>query len=130
QHPPFGKDTSMLVLSRRLNEKIVFPGTQISVQVVAIKPGIVRLGIDAPHSVTVLREEVPDRIAEWGPLPSLSPALSDQVDLRKANRILRNRLRAGRADLQLLRRQLRLGLIQEAEETVDKMQHNFEIVGH
>jgi carbon storage regulator len=120
----------MLVLSRRLNEKIVFPGTQISVQVVAIKPGTVRLGIDAPRTVTVLREEVPDRIAEWGPSPCQSPGLGKQADLRKANRMLRNRLRAGRADLQLLRRQLRLGLIQEAEETVDKMQHNFELLGH
>ena len=48
----------MLVLSRRLNEKILFPGMSISVQVVAFKPGQVRLGIEAPPEVPVWREEV------------------------------------------------------------------------
>src|SRR5262245_20204697 len=38
----------MLVLSRRLHERIQFPGLNITVQVVAIKRGIVRIGIEAP----------------------------------------------------------------------------------
>jgi carbon storage regulator CsrA len=49
---------SMLVLSRRLHEKIVLPGIGAIIEVVAIKPGVVRLGIEAPRDVTVLREEV------------------------------------------------------------------------
>jgi carbon storage regulator CsrA len=48
----------MLVLSRRLNEKIVFPGLGITVQVVAVKPGVVRLGIEAPSAVSVFRQEI------------------------------------------------------------------------
>jgi carbon storage regulator len=48
----------MLVLSRRLSERIQFPGLNITVQVVAIRPGVVRLGIEAPPHVTVLREEL------------------------------------------------------------------------
>jgi carbon storage regulator len=48
----------MLVLSRRPNEKIVLPGLGITVQVVSVKPGVVRLGIDAPPAVQVLREEL------------------------------------------------------------------------
>jgi carbon storage regulator CsrA len=56
----------MLVLSRKLNEKILFPGLRASVQVVAIKGGKVSLGIDAPPEVKVLREEIPDRRANWG----------------------------------------------------------------
>jgi carbon storage regulator CsrA len=48
----------MLVLSRRLNEKIVLPGLSITVQVLDVRRGAVRLGIDAPPEVTVLREEV------------------------------------------------------------------------
>lgn len=51
----------MLVLSRRLNEKIVLPSIATRVQVVAIKAGVVRLGIDAPPSVPVYREELLDR---------------------------------------------------------------------
>src|SRR6202043_1902567 len=55
------KDPAMLVLSRRLNEKIVFPESNTVVQVVGVKPGVVRLGVRAPAEVTVLREEVHDR---------------------------------------------------------------------
>jgi carbon storage regulator CsrA len=55
----------VLVLSRRLNEKILFPATHTSIQVVSIKPGVVRLGIEAPPDVTVLREEIHDRVAQW-----------------------------------------------------------------
>jgi carbon storage regulator CsrA len=48
----------MLVLSRRLHEKILFPGLNITVQVVTIKPGVVRLGIEAPPNVKIFREEL------------------------------------------------------------------------
>ena len=48
----------MLVLSRRLREKIVLPGLHITVQVLAVKRGVVRLGIEAPADVPVLREEL------------------------------------------------------------------------
>jgi carbon storage regulator len=48
----------MLVLARRLNERIVIPSIQTSVQVVGIQGGIVRLGFDAPADVKVFREEV------------------------------------------------------------------------
>jgi carbon storage regulator CsrA len=48
----------MLVLSRRLHERIQFPGLNISIQVVAIKSGVIRLGIEAPPDVSVLREEL------------------------------------------------------------------------
>ena len=38
----------MLVLSRRLNEKIMFPDLDITFQVLSIKGGVVRIGIVAP----------------------------------------------------------------------------------
>ena len=47
----------MLVLSRRIGEGITI-GTDIRVQVVEIKGGQVRLGIEAPPSVKVHRDEV------------------------------------------------------------------------
>jgi len=53
----------MLVLARRLNERIVLPGLGITVQVVGIKGNVVRLGIVAPPGVTVLREELVDKTA-------------------------------------------------------------------
>ncbi len=48
----------MLVLSRRLSEKILLPGLGITVQVVSVKAGVVRLGIEAPAEVKVLRGEL------------------------------------------------------------------------
>jgi carbon storage regulator CsrA len=48
----------MLVLSRRLEERICFPDIGAFVQVVAIKPNLVRLAIEAPPAVAILREEL------------------------------------------------------------------------
>ena len=47
----------MLVLSRKLNEKIVIDGG-ITVTVVKIDRNQVRLGIEAPGDVSVYREEL------------------------------------------------------------------------
>ncbi len=47
----------MLVLSRKLNEKIVIDGG-IVVTVVKIEGGQVRLGIDAPGHIKVFRQEI------------------------------------------------------------------------
>ena len=41
----------MLVLSRKVNEKIVIPSINTSIEVVEVKGGRVRLGIDAPRNV-------------------------------------------------------------------------------
>jgi carbon storage regulator len=49
---------AMLVLSRRVNETVVFPDLGITVQVLLLKGGTVRLGIEAPREVAVLREEL------------------------------------------------------------------------
>src|SRR5689334_18295923 len=47
----------MLVLSRKLGEKILI-GDNITITVVDIDRGKIRLGIDAPRDVLVYREEV------------------------------------------------------------------------
>ena len=49
----------MLVLSRKVGEKIVIPGLDAEIAVVAIKGKAVRLGIVAPVEVAVRRQEVP-----------------------------------------------------------------------
>jgi len=60
----------MLVLSRKLNEKILLPSIHTSVEVLDIKGDRVRLGIEAPASVTILREELAARQAAEGGSPS------------------------------------------------------------
>jgi carbon storage regulator len=53
----------MLVLTRKLMERL-FIGDDICVTVVRLEGGQVRLGIDAPRDVSVIRAElVPDRPA-------------------------------------------------------------------
>ncbi len=47
----------MLVLSRKVNEKIVINGN-IVVTVVKIDRNQIRLGIEAPSSIPVFREEI------------------------------------------------------------------------
>lgn len=117
----------MLVLSRRLHQRIVFPGFKASVQIVGVQSGIVRLGIDAPPEVTVLREEVPDRASEWGEAPPEPEPVDRLARLRKNNRILRHRLMSCSADLKLLRKQLRMGFYEDAGTTLDKIQKDVQL---
>jgi carbon storage regulator len=48
----------MLVLSRKIGERILVPDCELTVTVLAIDGKTVRLGIAAPTSVGVYREEV------------------------------------------------------------------------
>jgi carbon storage regulator len=48
----------MLVLSRKLGERIVVPHSDLAVTVIAIKGNTVRLGISAPADIAVYREEL------------------------------------------------------------------------
>ncbi len=96
----------MLVLSRRIGEKILFPGFETSVQVVDVKRGTVRLGIQAPRSVTILREEIPDRQAEGA---EAGPAASGEV-----RQLLANRLNLTADGLAQVQRLLQAGQVQEA----------------
>jgi carbon storage regulator len=54
----------MLCLTRRCGEEIVI-GDNIHVTVLSVKRGQVRLGISAPRSVTVDRQEVHERRREF-----------------------------------------------------------------
>jgi carbon storage regulator CsrA len=55
----------MLILSRKVDESIVFEGLGIEVMVCAIDRGRVRLGVKAPQGVTVLRHELLERMDPW-----------------------------------------------------------------
>ena len=51
----------MLILTRRIGESVKIDGN-ITVTVLGMKGNQVRLGIDAPKSVSVYREEIYERI--------------------------------------------------------------------
>jgi carbon storage regulator len=52
----------MLVLRRKLGERIVVPNCDVTITIVAIEGNIVRLGVEAPESIPIHREEVWRRI--------------------------------------------------------------------
>ena len=51
----------MLILSRKVDEKIKI-GNDISIQIIGIAGDQVKIGVDAPKSVKVFRQEVYDDI--------------------------------------------------------------------
>jgi len=68
----------MLVLSRKPGERIVVPNCGLTLTVVSVQGKTVRLGIAAPDSVEVYREEVGPRSA-LDPPPA-SPAREERGD--------------------------------------------------
>jgi carbon storage regulator CsrA len=52
----------MLVLNRKLGERVVVPNSELVVTVLAVSGKTVRLGFTAPGAVSVYREEVWHRL--------------------------------------------------------------------
>lgn len=75
----------MLVLSRKENDKLLLPTLNISIEVVRIQGNTVRLGIDAPQDVPILRHEIADlKSIEFA--PDEETANQRTVNLAKAIR--------------------------------------------
>jgi carbon storage regulator CsrA len=104
----------MLVLSRRLNERLVIPSIETAIQVVSVRPGVVRLGITGPPEVLVLREELRDRKDQWN--GTAAPALA-----KAWAHLVGRRLDLACQGFDLLRRQLQAGLYGEAEGTLEQI---------
>ncbi len=47
----------MLVLARKLDESIVI-GDNITVKIISIEKGVVKLGIEAPKEISIIRNEL------------------------------------------------------------------------
>ncbi len=65
----------MLVLSRKPGERILI-GDDVAVTIVRIGPNTVRLGIDAPRDLNIVREEL---CGKGGPAPVASAQTVSQV---------------------------------------------------
>ncbi|MFA6506600.1 MAG: carbon storage regulator CsrA [Treponemataceae bacterium] len=70
----------MLILSRKLNEKIMI-GDDIAISVIEIRGDQVKLGVDAPRSVKVFRREVFDAIMEENRAAAESLSTLPEVNL-------------------------------------------------
>ncbi len=65
----------MLVLARKLGESIVV-GEDISIHVVSIDKGVVKLGIDAPKSVSIMRSELLEDVKD----SNIAASKDDHID--------------------------------------------------
>jgi carbon storage regulator len=70
----------MLILSRKVNEKIMI-GEDISVSIIEIRGDQVRLGVDAPKTVKVYRQEVFDAIKAENRAAAESAPVFPEFDL-------------------------------------------------
>lgn len=107
----------MLVLTRREEQKIIFPTMGVTVEVLRIRGNVAKIGINAPAEIPVLREE----IAGEKPFENVAPAPLS----REARHALRNRLNASTVALHLLKRQIELGRADDAETTFRKILSEF-----
>ena len=100
----------MLVVSRKENERVTFPNLGISVEILRIAGNAVKVGIEAPRDVHVLRGEL---------TTDQSRRESYEASRRQCHDF-RNRLNTANLALHLLQRQIDAGQLDDAEDTLAK----------
>lgn len=76
----------MLILTRKVGESIVI-GDDIVIKVVETGKNNIRIGIDAPKEITVLRQEVYESIQQENILSSKG----DKFDITRAAKLIENK---------------------------------------
>lgn len=108
----------MLVLSRRPGEKFLFPGLGVSVEVLRSRGNIVRLGIDAPDSISIIRGEIATTEEESISADQLAPTLKGPA--ATSRHAFQNQLNHLTLKLELLRRQLKAGVADAPERVLSE----------
>lgn len=109
----------MLVLSRGPQDKVVFPNLGITVEIMRVNGNKVRVGVDAPKDVRILRHELVD---------SLSSELQQEQEASRgeAAHQFRNRLNTAHVALSLAEKQINAGLCEPALETLRRAMSQFD----
>ncbi|REJ66264.1 MAG: response regulator [Planctomycetota bacterium] len=106
----------MLVLSRGQDDKVVFPTLGISVEILRIAGKRVRIGVDAPREVPVLRHEIAAQNGNGSPSFGRRPSIS-----RELAHTLRNRLHTAALGLNVLHMRFESDEVENAEATIFKI---------
>lgn len=101
----------MLVLSRRPEESIVLPSLGVRLRVIKVQGNAVRIGIEAPDSVPIVRAELAQQAAA-----PLAPKASEPL----RPHAVRNRLNKITLAIHLARQQLQAGEPSQADLTLEK----------
>jgi carbon storage regulator CsrA len=123
----------MLVLSRRPDEQIILPTVPAVIKVISTQAGLVRLGIEAPADVPIVREELTrgEPRPPHGERPQPGAHLRDRLNdvtralarlrphLSDAGPAVREALEAIEKELRDLRRQILSAEARGQEETYD-----------
>jgi len=103
----------MLVLARRPGQKVVFPSLGVTIEVVRTRGSAMKLGIEAPEGVPILRDEV---LARQIAAADTARIATHSADDRERLHVWRNRLNSLMLKLQLLQCQLELGPPDDPEQ--------------
>jgi carbon storage regulator CsrA len=93
----------MLVLTRRHDQSIVFPELDITIQILRVRGNVVKVGIQAPDDVTILRKEVMD---DGG--ANVPPSRREQL-----RHDIRNLVHTAMLSLTLLAKRVEKGLVDD-----------------
>jgi carbon storage regulator CsrA len=101
----------MLVLSRKENEEILFPNLGINVRITRIEGKNVRIGIEAPKDVSILRGELASGSEDLQPKASSAEKISHQV---------RNQLNSIQLALYLMQKQIDAERYDQVDRTLGR----------
>ena len=109
----------MLVLTRGRNDKVIFPTLGISVDVLRVAGNKVRLGIDAPKEIPIVRHEISVRKSNLDSKPRTLPFPGEShTQPARLNHSIRNRLNSAALGLHYLHRMLEEDKTDDAEATI------------
>ena len=108
----------MLVLTRRSKDKIFFPQLDVTIHFIRVQSGQVKVGVDAPREITILRDEIRDN----------APATISEHKLaslpKNVRHGIRNELHQISVGMHLYKELMSAGLKDEASEVFTSIQES------
>ena len=109
----------MLVISRRENERFLFPNLGITIEVIKVAGRAAKIGVEAPREIRVVREEIADK-QSLEELPKAFAGLESSLPT-KLKHDFRNRLNPISLGLHVAQQLIEKGRVDELEPVMNKV---------